>query len=209
MAPAPKLAAGKPSGTATRILDVAENLVQVRGYNAFSYADVAKAVGIQKASLHHHFATKTDLGVALVVRYRQAFLEALRAIEASTENGFERVERYAELYGRVLRDGRMCMCGMLASDVATLPSPMRGRIAEFFAENEEWLSRILSQGKKRREIDFEGSAHSMAALIVSSLEGAMLVARGSGDLDHFEQVVSRLLERVRPAKSKPKSKRTS
>lgn len=187
-------------GTAARILDVAETLVQVRGFNAFSYADVAKAVGIQKASLHHHFATKTDLGVALVVRYRQAFLQALQSIEDSTEDGFVRLEKYAELYGKVLRDGRMCMCGMLASDVATLPTPMRGRIAEFFAENEEWLSRVLSQGKKRGDLAFDGSALSMAALIVSSLEGAMLVARGSGDLQHFEHVVERLLERVRPAR---------
>ena len=53
-------------GTANRILDVAERLVQLRGYNAFSYADVAKAVGIRKASLHYHFATKGDLGLALV-----------------------------------------------------------------------------------------------------------------------------------------------
>jgi TetR/AcrR family transcriptional repressor of nem operon len=178
--------------------------VQVRGFNAFSYADVAEAVGIQKASLHHHFATKTDLGVALVVRYRRAFLDALRSIEAASDHGFVRLQEYADLYGKELRGGRMCMCGMLASDVATLPAPMRGTIAEFFAENEAWLTGVLSQGKKNGEIVFEGSPTSMAALIVSSLEGAMLVARGSDDLGHFEQVVSRLLERVRPAKAKGK-----
>jgi TetR/AcrR family transcriptional repressor of nem operon len=192
------------AGTAGRILDVAEKLVQVRGFNAFSYADVAKAVGIQKASLHHHFATKADLGVALVTRYRHSFLDTLRSIEATSSHGFERLERYADLYGKVLRDGRMCMCGMLASDAATLPKPMRGSIAEFFAENEEWLSRVLAEGKKRGDIAFDGSAASMAAFIVSSLEGGMLVSRGSGDLDHFDDVVDRLLERVRPAKTKTK-----
>src|SRR4029453_7843308 len=79
--------------TADRILDAAEKLVQVRGFNAFSYAAVSKAGGIQKASLHHHFATKTDLGVALVERYRRVFLEALAAIEADTEGSIERLER--------------------------------------------------------------------------------------------------------------------
>lgn len=193
----------KPLGdTAGRILDVAENLVQVRGFNAFSYADVAKAVGIQKASLHHHFATKTDLGVALVVRYRHAFLEALRTIESNSGDGFVRVRRYADLYGKVLHEGRMCLCGMLASDVATLPKSMRGSIAEFFAENEEWLARVLAEGKKRGEVSFDGPAASMAAFIVSSLEGAMLVARAGGDTQHFDDVVGRLLERVRPAKPK-------
>jgi TetR/AcrR family transcriptional repressor of nem operon len=199
-----KSTVAKPAGTATRILDVAENLVQVRGFNAFSYADVAKAVGIQKASLHHHFATKTDLGVALVLRYRRTFLDALDSIEASSSDGFTRIQRYADLYGEVLRDGRMCMCGMLASDVATLPRPMRGSIANFFAENETWLARVLAEGKKRGEVAFDGAPASMAAFIVSSLEGAMLVARGSGDLDHFDEVVQRLLERVRPQAAKSK-----
>src|SRR5262245_26305601 len=204
--PSSKKVVAEPIGTATRILDVAENLVQVRGFNAFSYADVAKAVGIRKASLHHHFATKADLGAALVLRYRRAFLDALRGIEADADDGLERLERYADLYGKVLRDGRMCMCGMLASDIATLPPTMRDSIAEFFAENEAWLERVLARGKKRGELAFQGSADSMAALIVSSLEGAMLVARGSGDLDRFEHVVRRLLDPVRPGKGSGQSR---
>ena len=113
--------------TAQRILDVAELLVQVRGFNAFSYADVSKAVGIQKASLHHHVATKTALGVALIDRYKQVFLAALDAIESCDGNAVERLERYVELYRTVLRRGRMCMCGMLAADVETLPELMRQR----------------------------------------------------------------------------------
>jgi TetR/AcrR family transcriptional repressor of nem operon len=187
-----------------RILDIAEGLVQVRGFNAFSYADVALAVGIQKASLHHHFATKADLGRALVGRYRLAFLKSLRAIEADTDDAKERLQRYAGLYGAVLRRKRMCLCGMLASDVATLPKAMRESIAEFFAENQAWLARVLERGGKRGEIRFEGSAVSMAAFFLSSLEGAMLVARGTGVLEQFDEVAQRLLASVRPAKARPK-----
>ena len=74
------------AGTADKILNVAEKLVQSRGFNAFSYQDVSKAVGIQKASLHYHFATKADLGVALIDRYRGNFLDALKAIETRGES---------------------------------------------------------------------------------------------------------------------------
>src|SRR5262245_13819678 len=132
---------GRPRtpGTAARILDIAERLVQSRGYNAFSYADVAHAVGIRKASLHYHFATKADLGQALVSRYRQAFLESLRGIETRTAGSQERLQGYADLYGAVLRRKRMCMCGMLATDAATLPRAMRESVSEFFAENVAWL----------------------------------------------------------------------
>ncbi len=40
---------------------VAARLFAERGYDGTSLADVAEAVGIQKASLYHHIATKEDL----------------------------------------------------------------------------------------------------------------------------------------------------
>jgi len=195
------------ANTVDRILDEAEKLVQVRGFNAFSYADISKAVGIQKASLHHHFATKTDLGVALVARYRRVFGGALETIESKETDAVEQLERYVELYRSVLRKRRMCMCGMLAADVATLPDPIRASVAEFFSENVTWLSRVLSEGKKRGELRFEGTAGAMASFIVSSLEGAMLVSRGSGELAHLDDVAGVLIGNLRA--EKPKSRRAA
>jgi TetR/AcrR family transcriptional repressor of nem operon len=187
------------------VLDIAEALVQTRGFNAFSYADIARAVGIRKASLHHHFATKADLGAALVARYRSAFMEALRSIEDDTPGAIARLERYTDLYGSVLRKGRMCMCGMLASDAATLPRPMRESIAGFFEENEAWLARVLAEGKKRGQLEYEGTPASLAAFFVSSLEGAMLVARAGGDTRPFDDVVRHLLGRVQKKKKTTRS----
>lgn len=193
--------------TSNRVLDIAEVLVQTRGFNAFSYADIARAVGIRKASLHHHFATKAELGTALVARYRSSFLDALRTIETEHDAAPERLERYTNLYGTVLRKGRMCMCGMLAADVATLPKPMRTSIANFFSEDETWLAGVLMDGKKRGQIDFEGTPSSMAAFFVSSLEGAMLVARASGETEPFDDVVHHLLARVRPVAKRERGRR--
>lgn len=185
------------AGTAGRILDVAERLVQTRGFNAFSYADVAEALGVRKASLHHHFATKAELGLALVTRYRSDFLAALGAIESATSSARERLERYAALYGAVLRKRRMCLCGMLAADVATLPKPLRTSLSGFFAENEAWLERVLEEGRTSGELAFEGPASSFAAFVVGALEGAMLVARASGQVEEFDRASERLLALVR------------
>jgi len=192
------------ANTVDRILDEAEKLVQVRGFNAFSYADISKAVGIQKASLHHHFATKTDLGVALVARYRRVFGGALETIESKEVDAVEQLERYVELYRSVLRKRRMCMCGMLAADVATLPDPIRASVAEFFSENVAWLTRVLSEGKKRGQLRYDGTAGAMASFIVSSLEGAMLVSRGSGELAHLDDVAGVLIGNLRAEKPKPR-----
>jgi TetR/AcrR family transcriptional regulator, transcriptional repressor for nem operon len=128
-------------------------------------------------------------------------LEALAAIEADTEGSIERLERYIGLYRTVLRKRRMCMCGMLAADVATLPAPMRESVGVFFAENETWLAHVLSQGTSRRELQFAGTPASMAAFIVSSLEGAMLVARGRGEPAHLDDVASLLIANMRPSRT--------
>ncbi len=52
-------------GTKELLLKEAEMLVRTRGFAAFSYADLSERVGIRKASIHHHFPTKEELGGAL------------------------------------------------------------------------------------------------------------------------------------------------
>src|SRR6266704_1103916 len=101
--------------TAQRILDVAERLVQTQGFNGFSYADIAAELGITKASLHYHFATKAALGSALITRYGAEFGRALEEIDQSAVDAREKLRRYAGLYADVLRQHRMCLCGMLAA----------------------------------------------------------------------------------------------
>jgi TetR/AcrR family transcriptional regulator, transcriptional repressor for nem operon len=179
--------------TADRILDAAERLVQVHGFNGFSYADVSTKVRIRKASLHYHFPTKAGLGVALIARYQEAFLSALGEIDRRGGDAPSKLAQYARLYGSVLRKGRMCLCGMLAADFATLPKPMRDGVSGFFAANEAWLAKVLEAGRKSNALAFDGPASVVATFLVSSLEGAMLIARSYGSTARFEAVTKKLL----------------
>ena len=180
-------------GTATRILDTAEGLVQVRGYNGFSYADVSAGVGITKAALHYHFAGKADLGLALITRYASRFAEALAAIDSSDVTPADRLAGYASLYAQVLRQERMCLCGMLAAEYQTLPQPMREAVTGFFQANESWLEKVLEDGRNDGSLRFPGASRETARMVIACLEGAMLVARPSGDLDRFRSVAANLL----------------
>src|SRR5687768_3859259 len=89
--------------TADQILDVAEPLIQTRGFNGFSYADIAADLGITKASLHYHFRTKADLGQRLIARYSENFQAALRGIEEAGVSAPEKLVHYVRLYTDVLR----------------------------------------------------------------------------------------------------------
>jgi TetR/AcrR family transcriptional repressor of nem operon len=186
--------ASRPTAdTAARILDVAERLVQVQGFNAFSYADVAAEIQIRKASLHHHFPTKAALGQALITRYRKRFSRALADIHLGSNDARARLKAYAGLYTGVLRKRRMCLCGVLAADFETLPGPMRKGVVGFFRDNETWLAGVLEEGRRLKTLRFQGPASTLAAFVVSSLEGAMLVARSFGRAERFEAVVKKLL----------------
>jgi TetR/AcrR family transcriptional regulator, transcriptional repressor for nem operon len=183
--------------TASRILDVAERIVQVRGFNAFSYADVAAELEITKAALHYHFPGKAELGQALITRYAERFAQALAGIESSVPDAPSRLEAYADLYLQVVRDERMCLCGMLASEYPTLPPTMQDAVVRFFEDNEAWLTRILRQGDAEGTLRITGSTADTARMIVSSLEGAVLVTRPRGDVARFESVADYLLAGLR------------
>jgi TetR/AcrR family transcriptional repressor of nem operon len=184
---------GQRTDTATRILDSAERFAQARGYNGFSYADVASELGITKASLHYHFATKTELGQALIDRYSERFSAALEAIESGVSDAPARLDAYAALYAEVLRGDRMCLCGMLAAEYATLPRPIKEGLTVFFDLNQAWLEHVLEQGSADGSLRLTAPSAETAQLIVSALEGAMLVARPYGELHRFDSVVTGLL----------------
>jgi len=179
--------------SARRILDVAERLVQTRGFNGFSYADIAEALDVTKASLHYHFPSKADLGRRLIERYEQAFLAVLKGIDATGAAPREKLTRYVRIYADVLRDNRMCLCGMLASDYATLPKAMKEDVKHFFDENEQWLVAVLEQGRKSGALEFKGSPLDLARVIVGSLEGAMMLARSYGEPARFDTAAERLI----------------
>jgi TetR/AcrR family transcriptional regulator, transcriptional repressor for nem operon len=179
--------------TAGRILDSAERLVQRRGFNGFSYADVAAELGITKASLHYHFPGKAELGQALLDRYAARFADALVAIDAEGGDAPAKLAAYARIYADVLRNKRMCLCGMLAADYDTLPDPMRHSVLRFFDANEEWLTDVFEQGRTEGSLKLDGPAREAAQALVGGLEGAMLIARPYGEVARFDSAAGRLL----------------
>jgi len=202
--------AHRKTDTASGILDVAERLVQTRGFNAFSYADVATELGITKPALHYHFAGKAELGEALLARYTDRFSHALETIGASGTDAAQKLGAYVDLYAQVLAQDRMCLCGMLAADYHTLPEPMRHAVTTFFDHNESWLADLIDQGRNDGSLRDDGASQEVARMIIGALEGAMLVARTYRDAARFASATGRLLtEIINPAKPETTNARTA
>jgi len=185
-----------PDATRSKILDVAERLVQTRGFNGFSYADIAAEVGITKASLHYHFASKAELGATLVLRYTEAFAAALHDISSSLPDAQRRLRAYVKLYSDVLANQRMCLCGMMAAEYATLPAPMQEAIRVFFERNEGWVAEQIELGTRGGGLAVSVPARDAARMLVGALEGEMLVARAYGDPQRFATAAALLLAQL-------------
>ncbi len=183
--------------TRTLILDTAQQLVQTQGYNAFSYADIAARVGIRKASIHYHFPSKSDLGRELLVRYRTRFRQALALIKEKSDNAFDILKHYVGLYHTVMQDrNQMCLCGMLAAEMETLPQAMKEELQGFFAENVVWLTAVLEEGLRTETLTYTGSAEAEAHSLLAGLEGAMLVSRSYANTAWFETAAQQMLVRL-------------
>jgi TetR/AcrR family transcriptional regulator, transcriptional repressor for nem operon len=166
------------SPSATRIADVAQRLVQQVGYNGFSFEHISQAVGMRKASIHHHFNSKSALGVAIVQRYTQQFDQALVHILASLKSAPERLTAYADLFEVTFaNEHQLCLCGMLGAESNSLDEAINKEIQVFFKTNLNWLSEVIGEGLDSQTLRSGFSASDLAQTLLSLLEGSMLVGR--------------------------------
>jgi TetR/AcrR family transcriptional regulator, transcriptional repressor for nem operon len=180
------------SRTAEQILDLAQMLIQTRGYSAFSYQDISDTLGLTKASIHYHFASKTDLGIAVVDRYLERFGAALAAIsEDQSQPSMALLDFYIEPYvGYASTPDQVCLCGALAGEILALPPELRTRVDRFFRAHQIWLAGILKRGAARGEFKLPAPASKVARLVFSALQGALLVRRTTGDGSQLRDVVT-------------------
>ncbi|WP_162845167.1 TetR/AcrR family transcriptional regulator [Hydromonas duriensis] len=162
----------------SKILQVAMRLARTRGFNAFSYRDIQAEVGIKTASIHYHFPTKKDLGLALMTQYIQENEQLLADIAQSNQSYLAQFRAYTQLFGKDDDSVQeLCLAGMLASDVDTLTTELETLIQKFFVQSEAWLTALFTAGQQSGEFKSTFEPSSIARLAVDALEGALSTAR--------------------------------
>jgi TetR/AcrR family transcriptional repressor of nem operon len=182
-----------------KILTAAEELIQTQGYNAFSYKDICAIVGIKTSSIHYYFPTKADLGKAVVKKQLEALSHSL---EQLIQNTFfscqQKLEKFIDdiIAANYSDKLKMCLGGMLASDVLTLPEMVQHEVKQFFASLEKWLKELLLQAIRSKEFVLKKiSIHREALFILSLIEGALLLARLFQDEGHLVVARQHIIDR--------------
>ena len=189
--------------TANRIIEAGRQLIMRRGYSGFSYADIAEAIDIRKASIHHHFPAKTDLVIAVLNDWRQAFDVDMAALQASGADALAQLRAYIGHWERCIADDTapFCVAGMLGAELPTLPEEVANEVKAFFDNLTAWLEGALESGVKNDLVKLDSSVHTEAATLVSVVYGAMLAARAYGGVGLFKDVTNTAVERlVKPRK---------
>jgi TetR/AcrR family transcriptional regulator, transcriptional repressor for nem operon len=185
--------------TRQALLEHASILIRTRGYSGFSYADLAEQVGIRKASIHHHFPTKEDLGLALVDQYIDLFGQALTEISRRNLSPFDALQAYANIYRSSLEQGWACLCGMLASEVEVVPTRVAMGVRRFMAQSQQWLTELISAGVRDGEFAVGADPIARAATFLSICQGALLVSRAMQSPASFEQAIAGGLQAFKAA----------
>ncbi|MEP0640529.1 MAG: TetR/AcrR family transcriptional regulator [Roseobacter sp.] len=182
-----------PTGKALDILESARMLMMERGFNGFSFRDVAESVGIRSASIHYHYATKADLAEATARAYRLSFKEIIEQIGAASSA--EKLRAYGAMFVTTLREQeQMCLGGMLVADVASLPDQVRAEVAQFFTDQNDWVKGVVLEGQVAGQFRADLDAAAFAKMFVSSLEGAMMVSRGLKQPQDLEDALEMLVQ---------------
>lgn len=183
-----------------QILDVASELLQTRSFTSFSYQDLSDRLGISKASVHHHFASKEELLLALTARYRTCQRQRLDELDRQHARPLERLDAYLASMARVASEGnKICPLGALQSEYNVIPEAVRADIQELFQYTKRWLSGVLAEGRERGEMEFEGSPAERAVLIMSAVQGALQIARAAGPKE-FAAVTGQIKLGLKPRK---------
>lgn len=163
------------ANTRENILELAYSLIKVRGFNAFSFHDLSKIIGIKTASIHYHFPTKTDLVVA-VIKKRQEELKILRE-KIKSKNPFEKLESFFAIYSQIRESEQVCLVGSLTTDLNTLDEEIKNELKNFTDIFLEWVTEILEEGKKAKIFHFKVPARTKALMIISSMLAAVQLSR--------------------------------
>ncbi|GLQ89097.1 TetR/AcrR family transcriptional regulator [Dyella flagellata] len=184
--------------TQQKLVDTARYLIQTKGYNGFSYADVAEQVQLRKASIHHYFPAKSDLARAVVEQSRGVIEEQARRLTSEDFDPQQQLLFYTGYWEKCIADATapFCVAGMLAAEMPTLPDDLAQAVQEHFRTLSYWLETVLTKGSQLGVFRLRHSVRREAEAFMSTVYGAMLIARAYASPRTFPEIVELALKQL-------------
>ncbi len=192
-----------------KLLSDGLRLVHERGFGASSVRDITQAAGVPQGSFTNHFASKEAFGLEILERYREMTSANVRAtLRNDRLPPLRRLRAWIDGQLDYLRKDEMrrgCLYGNLSAEASETSDAIRFRVASVFAENQASVAYCLQAAIEAGELASEADVQELAGFIVSSLQGAILVAKAQRSPIPVERLKRVLFERLLPQRdSAPK-----
>ncbi|EKZ96292.1 TetR/AcrR family transcriptional regulator [Cupriavidus sp. HMR-1] len=185
----------KTSSVREQLLEHASVLMRRRGYNGFSYRDLAELVGVKTSSIHYYFPSKDDLVLEVVHQYRQTSVARLAAIDTSLPL-IEQARKYVLPLSNGIDLGQICLIGMLAAEVMVLPQAVRALLQEHFQANENFIADMLRRAEAERGQQYPVPPQLLAKVLYGAIQNGLITARMSGSNDRIDAAANMLIGAV-------------
>ena len=170
--------------TRERILELGENLILTKGYNAFSYQDISSELGIKNAAIHYYFPTKANLGTSIIKTNIQRFEEMVDNMHSRGFNEVQQLDTFIKIYIKSHREQKVCLVGALSPAFDTLNEVTQNELSKMIRLILEWLTNILAAGKQKGIFVFNELPENKATIIFSSLVASLQLSKAVNAIDY-------------------------
>ncbi|HLP88383.1 MAG TPA: TetR/AcrR family transcriptional regulator [Nostocaceae cyanobacterium] len=190
----------KGEKTKTRILQQAAELFNQQGYAGSSISDIMRVTGLQKGGIYNHFKNKDELAIQAFEFAITQIEQKMKAVVKNQQNAIARLLALIDLFSSFV-DNPTIKGGCPLLNTAVESDDNHPTLREHAQQKmNSWLnliSRIINKGIKRGEIKSEINADEVATIIISTLEGAIMMSKLYGDKIYMLRVVKHLQQYIK------------
>ncbi|MBO9591830.1 MAG: TetR/AcrR family transcriptional regulator [Niabella sp.] len=179
--------------TRSEIIRIGDALLRERGFNAFSFSDISRALQIRNASIHYHFPTKTALGLAIIAEYEERFARLRKSLKDRPV--MEKLEAFFNVYIAAKEENKICLVGSLATDFYTVDAEIQEALGNIVQQVLNWLISILEEGKAQGRFFFNLPVRTKALMITTNMIAALQLTRITGKKD-FKEIKQTLINEL-------------
>lgn len=172
------------SVTREKILELGEDFIRTKGFNAFSYQDISSELNIKNAAIHYYFPSKKNLGVSILKTNVQRFEETIDNMNSRKFDELRQLESFVKIYIKSHREQKKCIVGALGPDYNSFDSSMQKELQKMVDIILGWLADLLLKGQKKRIFSFKETPENKAYIIFTSLVASLQLSGITNKLEY-------------------------
>lgn len=186
-----------------KVIDSAQKLFHLNGFQNTSIDDILKSTGVTKSNLYYHFKSKEELGLLVLEKrireYENKFFsDTLENNSISPEKRLKKYYKKVTAYHENLECKNGCPFGNLALEMSTTNEKFRSRLSEFFNHWQKVIEKCITEGVHLKEFRSDISPKIISQLILSHLEGAILMAKTHRSISPLSSGSKTIMKLIQP-----------